>query len=141
MKKILITLLVFSLLTVAGCSGGNGVVPPPSQEAEAFVGTWINVDEDTESIIKIRITEADKYYLSVEQWAKCYPDDCYWEPKLIKKSEIIDGTFELFWDGVAEQMFQEIKLLDDDTKLQVTTRSEYANGWVWSTVDYFLKLQ
>jgi hypothetical protein len=135
-KALCFVYLVLLVSLAVGCDGG-GIVPPPSSEAEKFIGTWVNVDENTEHITKIRISETGNNLL-VEEWGKCYPDDCYWEPKLIKKSEIIDGMLEVFWEGSTKQVFQEIKLLDDPS-IRVTTRYEYANGWQWSAIDYFVK--
>lgn len=142
MKKFLtIVALLVCLLTVAGCSGGgNGVVPPVEENVERIVGTWLNVDQNTDHITKIYITEVGSY-LSIEEWGKCYPDDCYWEKRLVKKNEIIDGILEVSWLYEDEEVFQEIVLLDDPNgKLKVTTVYKYpSSGHEWSAVDIMFK--
>ena len=117
-RMFLVLMLVIFLLT--GCSG-NGVIPPPIEEppveiieeiVERFVGTWLNVDKNTDNVTKIVIAEIDNY-LSIRVWGKCHPDDCDWGKKFIKKNEVMDGVIKLTWLFSGTEVVQEIILLND----------------------------
>lgn len=124
MKRILILVILVAFL--AGCSG-NGVIPPPIEEPpveppreiiEKFIGTWSNIDKNTQHITKIVITEFEGN-LFVEEWGKCHPDDCYWGKQIIEKNKIIDEKIEIVWDLQVVIKNQELVL--ENKKLKSTT--------------------
>jgi hypothetical protein len=144
MKKAALYLCFVVLLVslLIGCDGG--VEPPVDMNVERFIGTWLNVDQNTEHITKIYIDEINGY-LSIEEWGKCYPDDCAWEKKLVKKDDAIDAILNVSWLYASEKVLQEIVLLDDPYgRLKVTTAYSYPSGYGWpdwSMIDNFFKSQ
>ena len=141
MKKMwfVIIVSVISTLLLIGCV--SPIEPPVEENVKRIIGTWLNVDQETQQITKIYIAEVSNY-LSIEEWGKCYPEDCYWEKKLVKKNEIIDGVMEVSWTYVEFEVYQEIVLLDDPNgRLKVTTIFSYPSGYQWSMIDDMFKLQ
>ena len=130
---------VISTLLLIGCV--SSIEPPVEENVKRIIGTWLNVDQETQQITKIYIAEVSNY-LSIEEWCKCHPEDCYWEKKLVKKNEIIDGVMEVSWTYVEFEVYQEIVLLDDPNgRLKVTTIFSYPSGYQWSMIDDMFKLQ
>ena len=140
MKKMwfVIIVSVISTLLLIGCV--SPIEPPVEENVKRIIGTWLNVDQETQQITKIYIAEVSNY-LSIEEWGKCHPEDCYWEKKLVKKNEIIDGVMEVSWTYVEFEVYQEIVLLDDPNgRLKVTTIFSYPSGYQWSIIDDMFKL-
>jgi len=138
---MLIVLLVLSVISTLLIGCVSPIEPPVEENVKRIIGTWLNVDQETQQITKIYIAEVSNY-LSIEEWCKCHPEDCYWEKKLVKKNEIIDGVMEVSWTYVEFEVYQEIVLLDDPNgRLKVTTIFSYPSGYQWSMIDDMFKLQ
>jgi len=133
MKKLLsFLILVFLVSVLIGCSGGNGVTP--SQEAEQFVGMWVNEDEDTLSITKIDIAKTGNT-LRVNMWGKCYPEDCDWGIETTDISDAADGILNLIWYFDFAVETQELFLLSDG-RLKVVTFTDYNEDDIYNRPDY-----
>lgn len=129
---------MLELLILNGCT--SPIEPPIEVNVEKIIGTWLNVDQNTNHITKIFITEVGNY-LSIEEWGKCYPDDCDWEKRLVKKNEFIDGMIKLSWAYSDKEVFQEILLLDDPNGgLKAKTIYNYLNGLQVEHEDSFFKV-
>jgi hypothetical protein len=136
MKRLLsLVILVFLVSLLIGC---NGVVPPPPQEAEKFVGTWVNVDPNTDSITKVKIEIIDKF-LAIEVWGKCEPEDCYWGKEIIDTEDAKDGVLEIEWQFGFSIVEQEFLILDG--VLKVTTFTDFLDPSRpdYETIDYCKK--
>lgn len=121
-----------------GCN--TSIEPPVEVNVEKIVGTWLNIDQNTDHITKIFIAELGDY-LSIEEWGKCYPDDCDWGKRLVKKNEFIDNMIKLSWTYSDKEVFQEILLLDDPNgRLETTTIYNHLNGLQIEHQDSFFKL-
>lgn len=143
MKKLLLSLmvLVLSIVLLTGCNGVTPELPPETPFEPEFIGWWVNVDTNTNSITQVQIEEEieDGKTLIVHIWGRCYPVDCYWGYQTVSYSDALDGIIEIIWlPGFAEKT-QELKLLPDDS-LQVTTLVHFIDNSGrpdYETVDYF----
>src|SRR5947207_14176448 len=71
------------------------VVVLVSANQEDFVGTWINVDSETDGLTKLVISKEDNNW-KIQGWGKCHPADCDWgkiDLKLVGTS-VSDKSFE-----------------------------------------------
>jgi len=138
MKRLtlVLMLLVFSIVLLAGC-GSVVITPPIDDNIAKFVGLWQNVDEGTNHIPRICITEKGDN-LAIEVWGTCSPEDCYWGEELVKSSDAIDGELNVVWLFSFAEQTQ--KLLLTDNILKVTTYIHYINVVMdKERIDYFQK--
>jgi hypothetical protein len=111
LKQIIIFFLFATcILLLAGCNGA--VTPPELDEAEKFVGYWVNEDEDTANITKVDITIAGDTII-IHMWGKCYPTDCDWGYETTDISDAADGILNITWDFDFATETQELIVLSD----------------------------
>jgi len=139
MKRLLsFLILVFLVSLLVGCSG-NGVVPTTTEEAEKFVGFWVNEDEDTGGITKIDITKAGDTIL-IHMWGKCHPEDCDWGVSTTDVSDAADGILNLTWDFDFAVETQELYVLSDGRLNVVTFVDYFEEGRIdFEYTEYFIK--
>ena len=127
MKKIILILilLIFGIVFLVGCSGNGVIPPPPNDNITRFVGMWFNVDENTNNIPRVCITEKGDN-LAIEVWGACEPEDCYWGEELVDSTDALDGVLNVVWVFSFAEHTQELAIFDDDN-LKVTDYVHYTN--------------
>jgi hypothetical protein len=123
MKRMLgLIILIFLASLFIGC---DGVVPPPSEPWEEFIGIWKNIDPNANTIPKVKISETKKN-LVIEVWGKCEPEDCYWGEKIIEKTSAENGMLEITWEPGYCIRDQELSLIGE--QLEVKTKTHFIDG-------------
>jgi hypothetical protein len=147
MKRLLLNVIVLVFLVglLAGCSNSNGVVPPPPQEAEKFVGLWINQDQSSPKInvTKCRIELVGKN-LYIDLWCRVSTaGENYIGQQIIDAEEAKNGVLELTWVADLGVHVDRLTLVDNDNKLKIySTFNPYNPNWsVVTSTDYLLKAE
>jgi serine/threonine protein kinase len=52
--------------------------PPLGTRMEDFIGTWVNVDDNTGGVTRVVVKKANNTTLSIKAYGKCSPSDCDW---------------------------------------------------------------
>jgi hypothetical protein len=120
--KALGTILLFALVLIGGCSGPSGPIRD-IPKAEAFIGTWINEDENTGGITKV-VIRTDTSTIFVHMWGKCIPIDCDWREETTTIEDADDNQLSLEWNQGFVIITQVLHYLDDG-RLKVDSHAHY----------------
>ena len=142
MKRLLsIFILVFLVSLLIGCSGGNGIIPPPSQEVEKFVGLWVNEKPIGPgiNITKCEINLVGKK-LTIDMWVKISgTNENYLGQKMVDSKEAEDGVIEITWFDDLGVTQDKLSLVNNKLKIQ-STFTPYNPDWnTGITIDYLIK--
>jgi hypothetical protein len=148
MKRVLlnvvlsIVVFVFLVSLLVGCSGGNGIVPPPSQEAEKFVGMWINEKPigPGVNVTKCEIILTGKK-LTIDTWVKISgTSENHLGQKIVDSKEAEDGVIEITWFDDLGTTQDELSLVGNKLKIR-STFIPYNPNWNTGTIiDYLIKI-
>ena len=145
MKRLLsLVIVVFLASLLIGCSG-NGVVPSPPQEAEKFVGLWVNQYQSSPNInvTKCHIELVGKN-LYIDLWCRISTtSENYIGQQIIDAKEAENGVIELTWVADLGIHVDRLTLVDNDNKLKIySTFNPYNPNWnVVTSTDYLLKAE
>ncbi|MFA5755388.1 MAG: hypothetical protein WC909_03510 [Candidatus Paceibacterota bacterium] len=142
MRKLLsIFILVFLVSLLIGCSGGNGVLPPPSQQAEKFVGMWVNEDQQNIYIIVARCNiELIGKKLYIDIWTRVgISSENYIGQFVVDSNEANDGDIEITFASGFGDYVQIITRINDRLKIHTTYYPFNPTGSVWTEIDYLIK--
>lgn len=163
MKKPLLCLLilamviVFSLASSVSCDQNNKPeveVVEPEEEAldeseakdsltnvEAFIGTWVNEDEDTGGITRT-VIRAEFDTIFVHMWGACHPEDCDWGEEKPESYDSKSRIIFMTWKTGFSIISQQINLLSDGN-LQVNSHTHFideSNRADYDSLDIFYKV-
>jgi len=141
-KRLLsIFILVFLVSLLVGCSGGNGITLSTSQEAEKFVGMWINEKPigPGVGITKCEINLVGKK-LTIDMWVKISgTNENYLGQKMVDSKEAEDGVIEITWFDDLGVTQDKLSLVNNKLKIQ-STFTPYNPDWnTGITIDYLIK--
>jgi len=132
---------VFLVSLLIGCSGGNGIIPPPSQEVEKFVGLWVNEKPIGPgiNITKCEINLVGKK-LTIDTWVKISgTNENYLGQKMVDSKEAEDGVIEITWLDDLGVTQDELSLVSNKLKIR-STFTPYNPDWnAGTTIDYLIK--
>ena len=155
MKKPLLWLLILAMsisLLAVFSSGGCRRVEETEEEVKAvktdtdidaneFIGSWRNLDPDTESITKVQI-RMENNEIFIHMWGKCHPEDCDWGEEKPEPYDSKSGTIFMTWKTGFSIISQQINLLSDGN-LQVSSHTRFideSNRADYDSVDIFYKV-
>lgn len=138
MKRVLIVLFV-AVMLLSGC---NGVVPPPPEEAEKFVGLWVNEDQGPNIYIARCRIELTNRHLYIDLWARIsQTGENYIGQQVIAVEEARDGVIEITQTDNFGTYVSILSLVNNKLKID-TTVSPFNPDWhVVTGVDYLKKVE
>lgn len=143
MKKAALYLCFVVLLVslLIGCDGG-GVVPPPPEEAEKFVGLWVNEDQGPNIYIARCRIELTNRHLYIDLWARIsQTGENYIGQQVIAVEEAGDGVIEISQTDNFGTYVSILSLLNNKLKID-TTFSPFNPEWhVMTITDYLKKVE
>ena len=146
MKRLgILALACFVLLSCGSTVSATTLTPTQlfAQEAEKFVGTWINEDLENENIIvhKCEIKKK-KTRLLVDVWVGGMEEVDHVNKFIIKSKEFKE-SIEITWN-TARGAYKLMLDGDDEgfEKLKITTiYQSYISASTWTRIDYLVKNQ
>ncbi len=113
------------LIGVAACGNGDTAVFFPA-DAASLIGDWVNVDSETDGIIRVTIREEAGSFL-VHVWSGCDPQDCDWGEASATPAASDSGAamYVVFEDEFAE--VSQTLALDIDGHLELISENHWTD--------------
>ncbi|MGE3229297.1 MAG: toll/interleukin-1 receptor domain-containing protein [Hyphomicrobium sp.] len=99
---------------------------PSGSNVDKFVGTWRNVNSETDGITRVNI-QSRLNSLIIKTWGSCHPTDCEHPPITTSSTDSDDKRLSIARD-TGFSIGEEAYILDSDTSLRVVVKKRFTDG-------------